>query len=71
MATTREHIEKMIAKNNVDIIAIGNGTAGRETERFVQSIRFTKEVRAYIVSEVKTKLDLILISSGEAIPICI
>ncbi|MBP5259463.1 MAG: RNA-binding transcriptional accessory protein [Paludibacteraceae bacterium] len=35
----------------IDAIAIGNGTASRETERFVQQIRFPREVKVFVVSE--------------------
>ena len=34
-----------------DAIAIGNGTAGRETELFVQHLRFDRDVRVFVVSE--------------------
>jgi len=35
----------------LDTIAIGNGTAGRETEQFVKGIPFSKEMSVYIVNE--------------------
>ena len=35
----------------VEAIAIGNGTAGRETEQFIREIRFNREVRVYVVNE--------------------
>ncbi|MDE6581126.1 MAG: RNA-binding transcriptional accessory protein [Duncaniella sp.] len=35
----------------IDAIAIGNGTAGRETERFVKSLNFPRKVQVYMVSE--------------------
>lgn len=35
----------------VEAIAIGNGTAGRETERFIQRIRFERNVQVFVVSE--------------------
>ena len=50
-AQAQRKVQKLVEQYGVEAIAVGNGTAGRETERFVQSIRFTKEVRAYIVSE--------------------
>ncbi|HDR89672.1 MAG TPA: RNA-binding transcriptional accessory protein [Bacteroidetes bacterium] len=34
-----------------EAIAIGNGTAGRETEQFIRNIRFNREVRVYVVNE--------------------
>lgn len=50
-AQAQRKVQKLVEQYEIEAIAVGNGTAGRETERFVQSIRFTKEVRAYIVSE--------------------
>ena len=38
LATAREKILKYIKEYNVDIVAIGNGTASRETARFVSDI---------------------------------
>ncbi len=35
----------------IDAIALGNGTAGRETERFVKSLMFQRKVQIYMVSE--------------------
>lgn len=35
----------------IDVIAIGNGTAGRETERFVSSLQFHRNVQVTMVSE--------------------
>jgi len=35
----------------IEAIAIGNGTAGRETERFIKSIRFEKDIIAVMVNE--------------------
>ena len=34
-----------------DAIAIGNGTASRETEYFIKNLRYNREVRVYVVSE--------------------
>ena len=36
---------------NIDAIAIGNGTASRETERFITNLRYEKEVKVFVVSE--------------------
>lgn len=36
---------------DIEAIAIGNGTAGRETEDFVKRIRFNKEIMAVAVNE--------------------
>lgn len=35
----------------IEAIAIGNGTAGRETESFIQSLRFNTDVQVFVVSE--------------------
>lgn len=44
-------LQKLVEQYEIDAIAIGNGTAGRETETFVQSIRFDRKVDAFIVCE--------------------
>lgn len=35
----------------VDVIAIGNGTAGRETERFINGLQLPRRVQIFMVSE--------------------
>ena len=42
-------VQKLIVQYNIDAIAIGNGTAGRETEEFVQSLNLGKPI--FVVSE--------------------
>lgn len=44
-------ITKLVDKFNIEAIAIGNGTAGRETEEVVRSIPFAKEVQIFMVNE--------------------
>ncbi|NTW32516.1 MAG: RNA-binding transcriptional accessory protein [Bacteroidetes bacterium] len=44
-------IQSLVNAYKIEAIAIGNGTAGRETERFVKSIHFDKDVLALVVSE--------------------
>lgn len=44
-------INQLVESYRIDAIAIGNGTASRETERFVSGIRFSKEVLVFVVSE--------------------
>ena len=44
-------IKSMVEKFNVEAIAIGNGTASRETEAFVKSIGLPKEVAIVMVNE--------------------
>ncbi len=44
-------IAQLVSAYKIEAIAIGNGTAGRETENFVKHIRFDKEVIAVMVNE--------------------
>jgi len=44
-------IEHLVDAYKIDAIAIGNGTAGRETERLVKYLRFNREVMAVMVNE--------------------
>ncbi len=46
-----ETLLKLVTKHNIEAIAIGNGTAGRETESFVKSISFDRVVSVYLVNE--------------------
>ena len=48
----RHRIESLIKKYNIEAIAIGNGTAGRETEQFVKSfLPKDSAVEVYLISE--------------------
>ncbi len=48
----RHLIESLIKKYNIEAIAIGNGTAGRETEQFVKSfLPKDSAVEVYLISE--------------------
>lgn len=42
---------KLVEQYKIEAIAIGNGTASRETERFVASQRYDREVQVFVVSE--------------------
>ena len=44
-------VSMLISAYKIDAIAIGNGTASRETERFITNIRYDKEVKVFVVSE--------------------
>jgi uncharacterized protein len=44
-------LSSMVEMYKIEAIAIGNGTASRETEYFVKKLHFNREVRVYIVSE--------------------
>jgi protein Tex len=44
-------INTLVQTYKIEAIAIGNGTAGRETERFIQGIRLPAGTEAYVVNE--------------------
>ncbi|NQU86238.1 MAG: helix-hairpin-helix domain-containing protein, partial [Mariniphaga sp.] len=44
-------ISSMASSYKIEAIAIGNGTASRETEYFIKKLRFDRELRVYIVNE--------------------
>ena len=44
-------LSALVGTYRIEAVAIGDGTAGRETERFVRGIRFGREVSVYMVSE--------------------
>ena len=44
-------ISSLVQKYGVEVIAIGNGTASRETEEFIRRVPLPKEVRVFTVSE--------------------
>ncbi|MBP5302250.1 MAG: RNA-binding transcriptional accessory protein [Bacteroidales bacterium] len=44
-------ISQMVESYKIEVIAIGNGTAGRETEYFIKKIALPEGVRVYSVSE--------------------
>jgi uncharacterized protein len=44
-------ISQLVDKFNVDAIAVGNGTAGRETEQLVRGIRFANKLDVFLVNE--------------------
>lgn len=46
-----KRIVSAVSAYHIDAIAIGNGTAGRETEYFIKKLRFEKDVNVYVVSE--------------------
>lgn len=50
-ALAQRKIQQLVEQYDIQAIAIGNGTAGRETEDFIQSIRFSRNVQAFVVSE--------------------
>lgn len=50
-AQAQRKLQKLVEQYNIQAIAIGNGTASRETESLVQSVRFDRKVDAFVVSE--------------------
>lgn len=44
-------LKTLVQQYKIEAIAIGNGTASRETEQFVKSLQFTHNVQIYVVSE--------------------
>lgn len=50
LGTTRT-LQRLVSVHNVDAIALGNGTASRDTEKVLRSIAFPRPVEIFIVSE--------------------
>ena len=48
---SKKKMASLVSQYKIEAIAIGNGTASRETERFVKGIQFDREVRVYVVNE--------------------
>ena len=44
-------VQQLVETYNIQAIAIGNGTAGRETEQFIQKLHHNKALEVYVVSE--------------------
>jgi len=44
-------VSTLVNSYKIDAIAIGNGTAGRETEYFIKKIKFDKPLKIFIVNE--------------------
>lgn len=51
LAAAQQFIVNLVKKYNIEAIAIGNGTAGRETEDFIRSIALEKDMEVYMVNE--------------------
>ena len=50
-AMAMKKIRSMVNAYNIEAIAIGNGTASRETEFFIKKIAFDKFIQVFVVSE--------------------
>ncbi len=46
-----EKIKSLCEEFDIEVIAVGNGTAGRETETFVKTVPFSKPVQVIMVNE--------------------
>lgn len=44
-------VSYLIEAYKIDAIAVGNGTAGRETEKFLQSLRYSRKIQIFVVNE--------------------
>lgn len=44
-------LTSMVEAYQIEAIAIGNGTASRETEQFVKNLRYDRELKVFVVSE--------------------
>lgn len=44
-------VSQLVTTYAIDAIAIGNGTASRETEQFITNIRYERKVQVFVVSE--------------------
>ncbi len=44
-------VSSLVSSYQIEAIAIGNGTASRETEQFIKKLHFDRDVRVYVVSE--------------------
>jgi uncharacterized protein len=51
VAMATKKIKSMVERYKIEAIAIGNGTAGRETERFIGHIRFDRPLVSVMVNE--------------------
>jgi protein Tex len=50
-AKASSKIAQLVETYRIEAIAIGDGTAGRETEAFIKQIRFRKDVQVFVVRE--------------------
>lgn len=50
-AQAKKKIDTLVQQYHIEAIAIGNGTAGRETEHFIRSIKFDRDLQVFVVNE--------------------
>src|SRR5690606_10494817 len=46
-----QKVSTLASKYKIEAIAIGDGTAGRETEQFIQRITFDRKILSFMVNE--------------------
>lgn len=44
-------ISQLVEMYKIDVIAIGDGTAGRETENWIKNLRFNRDLKVFVVRE--------------------
>ncbi len=44
-------MSSLVSAYQIEAVAIGNGTASRETEQFIKKLHFDRELKVYVVSE--------------------
>lgn len=44
-------IQRLVKRHEIQAIAIGNGTAGRETEAFIRGLKFERAIDTFLVNE--------------------
>jgi uncharacterized protein len=44
-------VQRLVDRFNIEAIAVGNGTAGRETETFINGLNFTRSIQVVLVNE--------------------
>ncbi|MGQ1784181.1 MULTISPECIES: Tex family protein [unclassified Saccharicrinis] len=44
-------ISSLVDAYKIEAVAIGNGTASRETESFIRSLKYSRDIQVYVVSE--------------------
>ena len=46
----------MVDEFSIDVIAVGNGTAGRETEQFLSHLRYPRQIQIVMVNGTEIRL---------------
>jgi uncharacterized protein len=44
-------VTSLVSAYKIDAIAIGNGSASRETEQFIRNLKFDRDIRVFVVNE--------------------